>query len=98
MDRGAATPEERGQILNMERTVILYELMMGGVLEGLRRQSAGAVPEEDQLRLIARQAAGHLPAYTPEQIADALLAADRRQGLRRIRSNGHDHWEWVDYL
>ena len=98
MDRGAATPEERGQILNMERTVILYELMMGGVLEGLRLQSAGAVTEEDQLRLIARQAAGHLPAYTPEQIADALLAADRRQGLRRIRSNGHEHWEWVDYL
>jgi radical SAM superfamily enzyme YgiQ (UPF0313 family) len=98
MDRGAATPEERGQILNMERTVILYELMMGGVLEGLRLQSASAVPEEDQLRLIARQAAGHLPAYTPEQIADALLAADRRQGLRRVRSNGHDHWEWVDYL
>jgi hypothetical protein len=98
MDRGAATPEERGQILNMERTVILYELMMGGVLEGLRLQSASAVPEEDQLRLIARQAAGHLPAYTPEQIADALLAADRRQGLRRVRSNGHEHWEWVDYL
>ncbi len=98
MDGGTATPEEREQIRNMERTVILYELMMGDVLNGLTLSADERAPEEDQLHQIARQSAAHLPAFTPDQVADALLEARRRKGLRQVRANGHTRWEWVDYL
>ncbi len=98
MDGGTATPEEREQVLNMERTVILYELMMAEVLNGIELKTAAAAPEEDQLRQIARHAAEHLHAFTPDQVADALHEAHRRRGLQRVSANGHIRWEWIDYL
>ncbi len=98
MDGGTATPEEREQVLNMERTVILYELMMAEVLNGIELKTAAAAPEEDQLRQIARQAAEHLPAFTLDQVADALHEAHRRRGLQRVRLDGHIRWDWIDYL
>ncbi len=98
MDGGTATPEEREQIRNMERTVILYELMMGEVLNGQTLRADERASEADQLHQIARQSAARLPAFTPDQVADALLEARRRKGLRQVRANGHTRWEWVDYL
>ena len=98
MDRGAASPEEEAQILNMERTVIIYELMMGDVLRQTNLNTNKAASEEDQLGELARQAAAKLPAFTPAQVTDALQEAQRREGLRRVGTNGQRHWEWVDYL
>ncbi|MDJ0876525.1 MAG: radical SAM protein [Desulfobacterales bacterium] len=98
MDRGAASPEEEAQILNMERTVIIYELMMGDVLRQTNLNTNKAASEEDLLGELARQAAAKLPAFTPAQIADALQEAQRREGLRQIRRGDFIQWEWVDYL
>ncbi len=98
MDRGTALPEEEAQILNMERTVIIYELMMGDVLRQTNLNTNKAASEEDQLGELARQAAAKLPAFTPDQIADALQEAQRREGLRQIRRGDFIQWEWVDYL
>ncbi|MDJ0856875.1 MAG: radical SAM protein, partial [Desulfobacterales bacterium] len=98
LDRGAATPEEEAQIVNMERTVILYDLMMGDVLNKITLDSGEGTTKKDQLRQLARLAAAELPAYTPAQIADALLEADRRQGLQPVKLNGHRRWEWIDTL
>jgi radical SAM superfamily enzyme YgiQ (UPF0313 family) len=98
MDRGTATPDESAQVVNMERTVILYELMMGDVLNKIALDNAGSQSEKSQLEKLAQLAAAELSAFKPEQIADALREASRRQGLQRIAQNGRARWAWVDYL
>jgi radical SAM superfamily enzyme YgiQ (UPF0313 family) len=98
MDRGTATPEERSQIVNMERTVIIYELMMGGTLAKLPLSGGETASESEELVQLAAQAAPALPDFTPDQIADALQEARRRKGLQRIAQNGCVRWAWVDYL
>ena len=98
MDRGTATPEESAQIINMECTVMLYELMMGDVLRRIALENGETASAENELRQIATQAAAELPAFTPAQIAEALMEAHRREGLQRVEQNGHVRWEWVDYL
>ena len=98
MDRGTATPDEEAQIVNMERTVIIYELMMGEVLQRIKLANGDAAAAGNELNRLARHAAAELPAFTPAQIADALLEAHRRQGLQRVKQNGHTCWEWIDYL
>lgn len=98
MDRRTATPDESAQVVNMERTVILYELMMGDVLNKIAWDNTGSRSEENQLKKLAQLAAAELPAFKPDQIADALREASRRQGLQRIDQNGTVRWAWVDYL
>ncbi len=98
MDRGAALPEEEAQILNMERTVIIYEMMMADVLNKVTLEAGQGAMKKDPIRQLSRLAAAELQAFTPDQIAEALLEADRRQGLQRVKQNGHVRWEWVDYL
>jgi radical SAM superfamily enzyme YgiQ (UPF0313 family) len=98
MNRGIATPEEQAQIINMERTAILYELMMADVLNKITLAAGIAASKENQLEQLARQAASELPAFTPDQIADALLEARRRHGLQCEELNGFIRWTWVDDL
>ncbi len=95
---GTATPEERGQIVNMERTVILYEMMMGDVLAKAAPAGREAASETEAFVQLAEQAVKAIPDFTPDQIADALQEARRRKGLRQIRRGEFIQWEWVDYL
>jgi len=97
-----ASEEERQQIRNMERTVILHELMMAESLEkavpcdGIMTDAASLVTAIDDL---ATRIAGSLPDWTVEKIQDALQHAWKREGLHlAAHPDGGMAWRWVDFL
>jgi hypothetical protein len=100
---GEATEDERGQIRNMERTVILHELMMRDALGKVDVDRDG--PQEwppaqaDAVLTLGRRVAGRLPEWPEDKIQDALRHAAALDGLRcETTSAGRTAWRWVDYL
>jgi anaerobic magnesium-protoporphyrin IX monomethyl ester cyclase len=96
MPSGAASQEEAAQIHNMNRTAILYEMMMAETLEKIDPfGDAGEAPMED----LTRRVAPLLPNWSQDTIGDALQQARERNGLRMERApDGKLAWRWVDYL
>jgi radical SAM superfamily enzyme YgiQ (UPF0313 family) len=100
---GEATEDERGQIRNMERTVILHELMMRnalGKIDGNRDDpEEWPPPQPDAIRTLSRRVAHGLPEWPEDKIQDALRHAVALDGLRcETTSAGRTAWRWVDYL
>jgi hypothetical protein len=102
MQTGAASDEEAAQIHNMNRTAILYEMMMAETLEKIDPfGNAGGSPDLPEAAIddLARRAARRLPNWTQVTIHDALQHAWNRDGLRiETTPDGQRSWRWVDYL
>jgi len=102
MQTGGASEEEAAQVHNMNRTAILYEMMMSETLEKL--DMAGEIdapPDESSstLKDLARRAGRRLANWPEDTIRDALHHAQNRGGLRReITPEGRTAWRWVDQL
>lgn len=95
---GSATEEERRQIRNMERTVVLHELMMNGALEKIGPVDGGA-SRRAGIPALSRHVAGELPHWPEDKIEDALQHAQARDGLHRETTpGGRTVWRWVDAL
>lgn len=92
MQTGAASDDEAAQIHNMNRTVILYEMMMGEMLAEVTT-AAG-----DGLTALAQAVAPRLPAFDAGTIHAALQHAWEGGGLRRLAENGRVRWSWIDIL
>jgi hypothetical protein len=98
MAGGEATANEQQQIRNMERTVILHELMMREALESAAPFSARAARHEN-VSSLGRRVAGFLPDWPEDKIQDALQHALALEGLRcESTREGRSVWRWVDYL
>lgn len=99
---GKASADERRQIRNMERTVILHELMMAEALEKTTNgRGSEGVPDRPAAGIdaLGRQVAACLPAWPEEKIKDALNHAQGLDGLRcETTRDGQRAWRWVDYL
>jgi hypothetical protein len=96
MHSGEASEEEAAQIHNMNRTAILYEMMMAETLEKISPFDATDAPPLDDL---ARRVAPFLPNWPQATIRDALQQARERDGLRTLRTpDGKTAWRWVDFL
>jgi hypothetical protein len=99
MQRGEASPAESWQLTNLERIVLVYDLMMKGVVE-----KYGSWPEPDCFEsdeALLNQLAGrimHTTDCNKETLADTLLYALQQGDLMRVRKNGRIRWKWVDYL
>jgi radical SAM superfamily enzyme YgiQ (UPF0313 family) len=102
MQTGAASDEEAAQIHNMNRTAILYEMMMAETLEKIDPLGDAGGPADLQAAAIedlARRVARRLPNWTQTAIHDALQHAWKRDGLRIATTpDGQTSWRWVDYL
>ncbi len=98
MDRGEATPEEAHQVVNLERIVLIYELMMKRVIEeigvGMDPKTAG--PEEVPEGLVERVAAK--AGKERGVVRDALDNALRRGDLVCESTEGQARWRWRDFL
>jgi len=102
MPSGAASKEEAALIHNMNRTAILYEMMMSEVLETLAPLAGeeGTAGEDAQhLDALSDQVFGRMPNWSRDAIRDALGHARQREGLcRESTADGTTAWRWVDYL
>jgi anaerobic magnesium-protoporphyrin IX monomethyl ester cyclase len=92
MQSGDASPEEAAQIHNMNRTAILYEMMMGDMLAGV------GTPREEGLAALARVVAPRLPRFDLPAIQAALQQAWDVGGLRRQNGSGPARWFWQETL
>jgi hypothetical protein len=102
MPLGDASDEEAALIHNMNRTQVLYDMMMAEILE---RLAPAVDPDETTgsgakaLEALSRRVAPGLPGWSPDVIRDALEHAWRKDGLRReAAADGTAAWRWVDYL
>jgi radical SAM superfamily enzyme YgiQ (UPF0313 family) len=97
MVSGTAGADEAQQLINLERIVVVYDLMMKQVIETAGRwQSDGG----DAGRCIARligQASGRV-AGAPELIREAIEDAVRKENLVCSVQDGRVEWRWRDYI
>jgi anaerobic magnesium-protoporphyrin IX monomethyl ester cyclase len=103
MPSGDASEEEAALIHNMNRTAILYDMMMAGVLEKLAPaadQEGGAGHDDTRaLDALSHHVARQMPDWSRNAIRDALGHAWQRDGLRlESTPTGQTMWRWVDYL
>jgi radical SAM superfamily enzyme YgiQ (UPF0313 family) len=96
---GTATADEVNQLENLERTVILYELMMNHTIEenASWSDSDGETNRKKNLEML-------LDRISPQRkidarkLASALRHAITRGDLKCNRRNGKTRWQWQDFL
>jgi len=99
MARGKAQPEEADQVVNLKRTILIYDLMMGSRLErcGCRPADEDGDAKQAHLTQLAQTLAAHVD--NPEnEIADALNQTLQAGFLVWKEENGQACLRWVDYL
>jgi radical SAM superfamily enzyme YgiQ (UPF0313 family) len=97
--RGEATATEAWPVLNLERCVFTYDLMMGGILE---REGSWATNENPAsaatgLKGLAK-GIERSTKYDEKQALDVLSRAFQRGDLRLSQQDGGAVWEWVNTL
>jgi hypothetical protein len=98
MQLGEADAGEAHQLTNLERIVLVYDLMMKKLIEQAGTWPDGGGPNvEGYLDTLIRRvdAATH---HGKERIRDALEAAAHQGNLKCEQANGRIRWQWRDYL
>ena len=96
MGTGEASADEAETIVNLERTVLLYDLMMGELLE----TDAGEAQDPDpatSLEALSRRLAPRC-RYDAPTLQAALAFTHDHGNLRRQRDGHVWRWQWVDGL
>lgn len=101
MTRGTARPDEITQVVNLKRTVLIYDLMMGRLIEqyGSLPAEAGSPAEADRVAQLAARLSPHVK-NPPEEIADTLNHALEKGDLFWESAGGANRFRlrWADYL
>ena len=99
MDLGLADAEEAWPLVNLERIVLVYDMMMNEAVERLGSWSAPDGPLEDgrALDFLIERIAGE-NGRGPERVSETLTEAAARGELRPVRSKDAVRWEWVEGL
>ena len=101
MERDEAEPDEIAQVVNLKRTVLAYDLMMGGLIERYGRlpPKAESLTATDRLAQLAVGLSAHVK-HPPAEIVDTLQHALEKGDLVWESTDGDDHarLRWVDYL
>jgi radical SAM superfamily enzyme YgiQ (UPF0313 family) len=96
MAQGRATKEEADQLINLERIVLIYDLMMDGVIErhgSWRQKSAGPLTEAPAIAELTE----HIAAACKKdraKLADALKNAVEQKSLIREEQGDLVSWKW----
>ncbi len=96
MGTGEASADEAETIINLERTVLLYDLMMGELLE-TDPGEAGETDAAASLDALSRRLAGHC-RYDAPVLEAALAFTHARGNLRQVKDAHAWRWQWVDGL
>jgi radical SAM superfamily enzyme YgiQ (UPF0313 family) len=99
MEKKEATKEEIWEVKNLERIVLLYDLMMNNVIEqkGFWSHDSRPVGSQDNLNILIERISRSVDAG-PEMLFDALNHALKQGNLNCTDLNGNIRWQWVDFL
>jgi len=98
-ETGEATEAEASLLTNLEHTVLIYDLMMGHVIEQHGSWHNGGQPVSGAdafTTLVDRivRATGLREADVSSSLAPAMERAD----LTYEENGGEVHWQWIDYI
>jgi len=99
MEKNDATNGEIWELENLERIVLIYDLMMKNVIEekGFWSHDGRSVSSQDNLKILSNRICGLVDAG-PEKVFDALGHALRQGNLKCTDFSGNIRWQWVDFL
>jgi hypothetical protein len=98
-EEGRATVEETWPLVRLEHTVVIYDMMMGQLLEkkGVWPADKTDVKDDHPLRKLIHRVSGELD-HPPERIRAAIEFANENEYLVQHTTKGVIRWSWVDYL
>jgi anaerobic magnesium-protoporphyrin IX monomethyl ester cyclase len=94
---GTAGADEAQQLINLERIVVVYDLMMKQVIETAGRWKAGEANANAALERLIGRASG-MVAGAPAVIREAIEDAVQKNNLVCSAQDGRLEWRWQDYL
>jgi anaerobic magnesium-protoporphyrin IX monomethyl ester cyclase len=96
---GEATEQEASLLTNLAHTVLIYDLMMGHVIEekGTWRTNGQPMASQDVFKTLVARVAG-ATQHQPADITSALVYAMEQGNLSYEANQGQVKWQWVDYL
>ena len=99
MEKGEAEEDEIRQLMRLERTVLIYDLMMGRVVEekGSWRKEDQVVSDSDALMTLVYRVVSSTN-NGDEQVLDTLNYAVEQGNLRYVEDNGLIRWGWMEFL
>ena len=99
MKKKEATEEEIWEVENLERIVLIHELMMKNVIEqkGFWSHDDPSVSAQDTLEILSNRISRSVAAR-PEKVLDALGHARKQGNLKCTDLDGVVRWQWVDFL
>ena len=99
MKEGRISDEEAFPLVNLERIVLLYDLMMERVLETLEdaKPGGGEIPDEDRCDPLIETV--HRKTGKPlDKTRDALTWAVDKGHIRPVENNGCIRWKWRSFI
>lgn len=99
MQTAEASPDEANQLINLERIVLIYDLMMKNAIEqkGFWPNDGPAVRPAENLRSLCGRL-GSMVDANPHTLYDTLNQALEQGNLKCCDANGKTQLQWVDYL
>jgi radical SAM superfamily enzyme YgiQ (UPF0313 family) len=99
MLKNAASDQEAAQLNNLERIVLVYDLMMKNVIEqkGSWPQDGLQLSTEGNFKILLDKISTELDA-TPQLIRDTLNHALHHGDIICQETDGMVRWHWVDYI
>ena len=97
--RQEATEAEIREIENLERIVLVYDLMMKSSIEqkGFWSNDKRPVSTQDNLKILSDRLGDSVDAG-PEMLFGTLDHALKQGNLKCTELNGNIRWQWVDFL
>ena len=99
MPLNTASAQEIEQLTNLERIVLVYDLMMKNIIEHNGSWLRGRKPmtAAENLKLLCEKISTTLDA-APQLIRDTLSLALQQGDLRCRQTDETIRWEWADYI
>ena len=99
MQKKEASDEDAQQVINLERIVLIYDLMMKREVErnGFWSHDGRPVSTDDNLRKLADRISRSFDA-TPDMLYSTLGHARGEGNLTYTDENGKLQWQWKNYL
>jgi anaerobic magnesium-protoporphyrin IX monomethyl ester cyclase len=94
---GTAGADEAKQLINLERIVVVYDLMMKQVIEAVGCWKSDGASATGALERLIGQANG-MVAGTPAVIREAIADAVQKENLICNMQDGRVEWQWKDYI
>jgi hypothetical protein len=99
LKNGQTTDDESQYLLGLERIVLIYDLMMGGVIEkkGSWPATGRSFSDQEALEMLVERIDSNSTS-SRDNIFDALRTNMKQGNLMCRQKNGQIQWQWVDNL